>query len=137
MPSLKERVQTFLAKASIVHIVIFVLAVYSIGRNIYNYFTSHSPADRPKPSKTENNDLSPEMKNLLWERMSMYVGVSVVGLVIYMVLKHYNDKAEREEQENADQALEAEREKIKEEVERQYGKNAGTKTSKPESKKKK
>jgi hypothetical protein len=127
MPTLIERIQFAVAKASIVHVVIGVLAAVAIGKNIYNYFMFQSGSNESISKKPATNQYSSEMQNLMWDRMSNYVIMSAVGLGLYLFFKHLNDKAERQQGSGEDEVVQDERKKIQEEVDKQYGNNESSK----------
>lgn len=129
MPALKERLIHFISNVSVPYAVLAVVAVYSVIKNIYSYLDQEETR-KPLGQPTGNVGMSQEMYDIVIERLTSWGGISVIVLIIALVLRHFNDKAEAEEarQEEFEKQLnEEEMQRMAERLDKKGGKKGASK----------
>ncbi len=96
MTQLTERIRFWISEAPIITVVISVLAVYAVYKNLWTYHLD-SAKDSNGQADSSLFAFTDQMTNLIFERLFTWGGVSVVALILTMILKHYNDKHDKEE----------------------------------------
>lgn len=125
MPTFQEKLRLWISNISVPYAVLSVVAIYSVIKNLYGYFTTETKTGaRPSGGPSMGGSgLSSDMKNLLWERLSSWGGVTVIVLIVALILRYYNNKYEDEQERQAEfeEQVNEEAERVQQERKNQQG----------------